>query len=90
MLHGLSTITVSPLVKITSYITEGLVAMISMLNSLLILSLIISICNNPRKPHLKPKPKASLVSGSLVNEASLSFSFIIASFRASYLLGSIG
>ena len=61
-----------------------------MLNSLSILLIIISICNNPKKPHLKPNPKASEVSGSNTNEASFNFSFSKASLKAVNLLGSIG
>jgi len=53
------------------YITDGAVVMISRLNSLSILSWMISICNNPRKPHLKPNPKAIDVSGSKAKDASL-------------------
>ena len=64
--------------------------MIDISNSLSILEIIISICKSPKKPVLKPKPKASEVSGSNDNAASLSLSFSRASFNASYLFGSTG
>ena len=43
----------------------------------------ISMWSRPRKPQRKPKPSAAEVSGSKVNEASLSRSFSIASRRSS-------
>ena len=61
---GLSTITISLLVRVTSYTTLGDVVIISIPNSRLILSSITSICNKPKNPQRKPKPNASETSGS--------------------------
>ncbi len=74
----------------TLYITLGAVVIISRSNSLSTRSWIISICKSPKKPHLKPKPKAADDSGSNINAASLSLSFIRASFRTLYLEPSAG
>ena len=52
-------------------------------NSLSNLSSIISKCNNPKKPHLKPKPKAADVSGSYSKAASFSCNFSRATFKFS-------
>ena len=43
--------------------------------SFLIISWIISICRRPKKPHLNPKPSASLVSGLNSKDASFNFNF---------------
>ena len=77
-------------VKVTSYITEGEVAINSILNSLSILSSIISICKSPKKPHLNPNPKALDVSGVNSSDASFNFNFSNASLSSSNLLDSIG
>ena len=61
-----------------------------MLNSLVILSFIISKCNNPRNPHLNPKPNAVDVSGSNTKEASFSFNLFNASLKSSNFVDSIG
>ena len=50
----------------------------------------ISMCKSPKKPHLKPKPKATEVSGSKLKEASLSLSFSKASRRSPYFAPSAG
>ena len=44
--------------------TEGGVTINDRSNSLSSLSITISKCNNPKNPHLNPKPKADDVSGS--------------------------
>ena len=46
------------------FITDGAVVINPKSNSLSNLSSIISKCNNPKNPHLKPKPSAAEVSGS--------------------------
>ncbi len=53
-----------------------------MLNSLSKRSKVISMWSKPKKPHLKPKPKASEVSGSNSKAASFSFNFSKASLRS--------
>ena len=65
----------SPVVLCTLYITEGAVVINPKSNSLSNLSSIISKCNNPKKPHLNPNPKAAEVSGSYSNAASFNFNF---------------
>ena len=65
------------------YLTDGVVEIKSILYSLLNLSTIISICNKPRKPHLKPKPRAIEVSGTKVKEASFNCNFSKASLNSS-------
>ena len=60
---GLSIIKVSPVSVVTWYSTDGAVEIKSIPNYLLSISTIISICNSPKNPHLKPKPKANEVSG---------------------------
>ena len=87
---GLSISNTSPVVVCTLYTTLGAVVTRSRSNSLSRRSWMISICNNPKKPHLKPNPKATEVSGSYVKEASLSFSFSKDSFKSLYLLPSAG
>ena len=52
-------------------------------NSLSNLSSIISKCNNPKNPHLKPKPKAADVSGSYSKAASFNCNFSKATFKFS-------
>ncbi|MPM51335.1 hypothetical protein SDC9_98083 [bioreactor metagenome] len=59
-------------------------------NSLSRRSSIISICSNPKKPHLNPKPRATDVSGSNEREASLSLNFSSASRRSAYFAPSAG
>ena len=81
---------ISPSVFITLYITDGAVVIISRLNSLSTRSWIISICNNPKNPHLKPNPKATDVSGSKLRAASFICNFSNASFNSSYLAPSTG
>ena len=39
----------------------------------------------PKKPHRKPKPRATELSGSKLNEASFSWSFSSASRKSGYL-----
>ena len=53
-------------------------------NSLSSLSVIISKCNKPKKPHLKPSPKAEDASGSYEKLASFNFSFARPSFNFWY------
>ena len=72
------------------YITDGAVVIKPKSNSLSNLSITISKCNNPRKPHLNPNPNAIDVSGSYSNAASFNFSFSNASFKFSYSLPSSG
>ena len=59
-------------------------------NSLSKRSSITSICNNPKKPHLKPKPRACDVSGSKIKEESLNFIFSKASLKSLYRALSTG
>gem|GEM_PF-2171304 len=59
----------------TKYITVGLVNIVSTQYSLLILSLTISICSIPKKPHLNPNPKALLSSNSYSIAESFSDNF---------------
>ena len=66
------------------------VAIKSIPNSLSILSSMISICNNPKKPQRNPNPKALDVSGSKVSAASFNFSLFKASLKSSNLLDSMG
>ena len=70
--------------------TDGDVTIKLIPNSLSILSLIISICNNPKKPHLNPKPNALDVSGVNCKDASFNFNFSKASLNSGYLDVSIG
>ena len=53
-------------------------------NSLSNLSVTISKCNNPKKPHLKPKPSAEDDSASKEKLASFSWSFANPSFNFWY------
>ena len=80
----------SPFVLCTLYITDGAVVISPKSNSLSILSSIISRCNNPKNPHLNPKPNAADVSCSYSSAASFSFSFSNAIFKSSYWLPSTG
>ena len=59
-------------------------------NSLSSLSWIISMCKSPKKPHLKPKPKATELSGSKDNDASFTCNFSSASLTFSYFSPSPG
>ena len=72
MLDGFVRSTTSPFVLWTLYITPGAVVTRSRLYSLSSLSCIISRCRSPKKPHLKPNPRAIDVSGSNCSDASLS------------------
>ena len=65
-----------------SYTTDGAVEISSKLNSLVNLSLMISICNKPKNPHLKPKPNAAEVSASKLNDESFKDNFSNASLRS--------
>ena len=67
-----------------------MVAITSISNSRFIRSIVTSICNNPRKPVLKPNPKATDVSGSKVRAASFNFNLSNASLNSSNWLFSIG
>ena len=87
---GLSISMFEPSVSSTSYITDGDVVIRSILNSLSILSCIISKCSSPKNPHLNPNPSACDVSGSNSKAASFSFSFSNASLSSGNLLDSIG
>ena len=87
---GLSMYIISPFVWVILYITDGLVAIMSILNSLSILSSIISMWSRPRKPHLNPNPNASEVSGWNSKAASFSFNFSKASLKSWYLFVSTG
>ena len=64
ILYGASTSWIVPSFNTTSYTTDGDVAIKSILNSLLILSSTISMCNKPKNPVLNPNPRAFDVSGS--------------------------
>ena len=59
---GLCKVICSPFVKVMLYTTLGDVVIISRLNSRSKRSCIISKCNNPKNPHLKPNPRAADVS----------------------------
>ena len=48
------------------------------------------MCNNPKKPHLNPKPKACDVSGSNTKDESLNWIFSKASRKFLYLELSTG
>ena len=87
---GLYTSSISPVVLWTLYITDGAVVINPKSNSLSSLSSIISKCNNPKNPHLNPKPNAADVSGSYSNAASFNFNFSNAIFKFSYSLPSTG
>ena len=76
--------------NITSYTTDGDVAIKSIPYSLSILSSTISIWSSPKNPHLNPKPSAFDVSGSKVKAASFNFNLPRASLKSSNLLDSIG
>ena len=62
--EGLSILITSPFVLRTSYSTEGAVEMRSKSYYRSNLSLITSMWRVPKKPHLKPNPRASDTSGS--------------------------
>ena len=87
---GLYNSITSPVVLYTLYITDGAVVISPKSNSLSNLSSIISKCNSPKKPHLKPNPNATEFSGSNSSAASFSFNFSNASFKSSYWLPSTG
>ena len=89
-LDGLVTSTISPLVLYTWYTTPGAVVTRSKLYSRSSLSWITSRCSSPRKPHLKPKPRAMDVSASNCKDASFNCSFSKASLRSWYLAPSAG
>ncbi|KPK32799.1 MAG: hypothetical protein AMS24_03140 [Chlamydiae bacterium SM23_39] len=59
--------------NITLYKTLGDVVIISISNSLVILSKTISRCSNPKKPHLKPNPNAWELSCSICRAESFNF-----------------
>ena len=80
---GLYISSTSPVVLCTLYITDGAVVINPKSNSLSNLSSIISKCNNPKNPHLNPKPNAADVSGSYSNAASFNFNFSNAVFKFS-------
>src|ERR1700750_2440078 len=65
----------SPLVSVTSKPTDGIVASRSRSYSRSSRSRTMSMCSSPRKPTRKPKPSASLVSGSQGSAASLGGGF---------------
>ena len=73
---------VVPSVRVTSYSTLGIVASSSRSYSRSRRSRTMSMCSSPRKPQRKPKPSASLVSGSQLSAASLRLSFSSASRRS--------
>ena len=64
-------------------VIQGLTDIKSRLYSLSSLSCIISRCKSPKKPHLKPKPRAEDVSGSYSKLASFKCSFAILSLKLS-------
>ena len=64
-----------PLFKFTLYTTPGVVVSKFTSNSLSNLSVIISRCNNPKNPHLKPSPNAEDDSASNEKLASFNCSF---------------
>ena len=68
--------------------TLGSVVTRSRLNSRSRRSWMISMWSIPKKPHRKPKPRATELSGSKVRLASFSCSFSSASRRSGYLLPS--
>ena len=80
---GLFTIIFSPFTVVASKLTLGTVVITVWLNSLSKRSCIISMCNKPRKPQRKPKPKACDVSNSNVNEASFNCNFSMQSLNSS-------
>ena len=63
-LDGFCKSIISPLLRWTLYTTPGVVVNKFISNSLSNLSVIISKCNNPKKPHLNPNPSAEEDSGS--------------------------
>ena len=62
--EGLVTISSLPSSPITRYTTFGAVEIRSRPNSRCSRSRVISMCSRPRKPHRKPNPRATEVSGS--------------------------
>ena len=66
------------------YTTPGVVVNKFTSNSLSNLSVTISKCNNPKKPHLKPNPKAEEDSGSKEKLESFSLSLANPSFNFWY------
>jgi hypothetical protein len=73
-------------VVVTWYTTPGAVAISARSNSRSSRACTMSACSRPRKPQRKPKPSASLVSGSKLKAASLRRSFSSAS-RSGVVLG---
>ena len=69
------------LFKCTLYTTPGVVVSRFTSNSLSNLSVTISKCRRPKKPHLKPKPKAEDVSCSKEKLASFNCNFAKPSFN---------
>ena len=80
---GLYSSSIVPSVLCTLYITDGDVVIKLKSNSRSSLSSIISKCNNPKKPHLKPNPNAVEVSASYCKAASFNLSFSKATFKFS-------
>ena len=79
---GFETSITEPSPLVMWYSTDGAVEISDRPNSRSRRSRTISMWSRPRKPHRKPKPSAPDVSGSKVNELSLSRSFSNASRRS--------
>ena len=75
---------ISPLFIWILYTTPGVVVNRFISNSLSSLSVTISKCNKPKKPHLKPKPKAEEDSVSKEKLESFNFNFANPSFNFWY------
>ena len=71
-----------PSVSFSLYTTLGAVVIKSKSYSRSSRSWMISMCKSPKKPHRKPKPRATEVSGSKVREASFNCSFSKASRKS--------
>ena len=87
---GLSTTSTRPSSSSTRYSTFGAVATSDRSYSRSRRSRTISMCRSPRNPQRNPKPSAPDVSGSYVNDESLSRSFSSASRRSAYSSPSTG
>ena len=88
--EGFSICCTTPSFSNNSYTTVGAVVIKSISYSRSKRSCTISICNKPKKPHLKPKPNAVEFSGSNKRDASFKLSFSSAVRSASNWLDSTG
>ena len=80
-LDGFCKSIILPSFKFTLYTTPGVVVSKFTSNSLSNLYVTISRCSNPRKPHLKPNPKAEDDSASNEKLASFNCNFANPSFN---------